>query len=87
MARNRGVADFVLIGDGRLRNVPSNVRFINWNFAQIVAHTSKTLDVNLSAWAKRSCTGDRCGRQPTNKVSDMRPFMGALFSDIAMRYT
>lgn len=78
MLRNAHVR-FMLIGD-RLPPGRANVRVHNWTFAEYRTHLSGRFDVDLSDWGARSaCAGARCGRNPTNKASDTRPFLGALF--------
>ena len=80
MLRNRHTT-FVLIGD-KLPPSASNVRVYNWTHAQYRGRISKRFGVDLSAWGWRStCEGAHCGRNPTNKISDTRPFLAALFED------
>lgn len=80
--------DFVLIGDRAFHDLPlaPNIRTFHWSLIRFMRHISATFELDLSEWPNRTCTGDRCGHSASNKISDTRPFMGALFGDIASRY-
>lgn len=76
---------FHLIGDQLPIFGYSNVRTHVMPFPTFVRRLERATNLTLS-WPA-PCHGVRCGHSRTNKVSDTRPFLGALFADVVARHT
>lgn len=83
MASNPHVV-FAFVTDMQMPlHLPPNVQVLTTSMAKLadLVHVKYKVDVK---WRHlQNCQGNSCGTARTNKVSDLRPFMGSLFKELS----